>query len=69
MIKLRKVRHASERHEPGPVEWTCQWIQKGHWRTLYRGTEKQRKIWVRPGIKGPEGLPMKITHSVVSVER
>lgn len=43
----------------GPVEWSCRWRVREHWRTLKRGTPDERTVLVHEHIKGPEGLPIK----------
>lgn len=61
VILLRvKTSVGGESHEEREIEWTCQWIVRGHWRQQwYRHDEVHRAIWIRPYIKGPEDKPLK----------
>lgn len=62
VVMLRRRAHethaANEHNEP--VEWSCQWIVRGHWRQQYYPTLAQhRPKWIAPYIKGPEDRPLK----------
>lgn len=44
----------------GSVEWSCQWIVRGHWRQqFYPSTGERRPLWIMPYVKGPEEAPLK----------
>lgn len=45
--------------QSGPVEWSCRWRVREHWRTLHRGTPDERTVLVHEHIKGPAHLPIK----------
>lgn len=59
VITLRRPAHTAEPASGGTaaVEWRHRWVVRGYWRTRHRGEELIRPIWVRPHVKGPEGLP------------
>lgn len=59
VIRIRRLEHAPAA-EPGSVDWTCRWIVRGHWRRLADG----RQTYVKPYVKGPEGLPLRVTDRV-----
>lgn len=47
--------------EPQKVEWSCQWIVRGHWRDQwFPKTQTHRPIWILPYGKGPEAKPLKM---------
>lgn len=66
-VRLRRVHHSAS--TGGSREWSCQWAVRGHWRTLRRGTDRERKVWVSPYTKGPEDRPFRATTKIVSIER
>lgn len=41
-----------------PVHWTHRWIVRPHWRTLHRGTSKERHVYIRRHVKGPSNKPI-----------
>lgn len=60
VVTLRKFinRKFSSEHEE--VEWTCNWIVKGHWRQQwYASSNVHRPIWIFPYIKGDLDKPFK----------
>jgi len=69
------LRRQSDRHradaEGGPVEWSHQWIVRGHWRKqFYPKAGRNVPIFIAPYIKGPADKPMKAPNpTVFSVER
>jgi hypothetical protein len=56
VIRLRRQSHTAEEHHP--VDWSCRWIVRGHWRRLETG----RQVYVRPHVKGPDEMPLRVTH-------
>jgi hypothetical protein len=45
---------------PEVVEWTCQWIVRGHWRDQWFPAHgRHQPIWILPHVKGPEEKPLK----------
>jgi hypothetical protein len=50
----------------GLVEWTCQWLVRGHWRQqFYPSRMEHRPLWIEPYTKGPEDKPFKSPADVV----
>lgn len=76
MVHLRKdaadddgVVPSSDEH--GGAHWTCRWAQRGHLRKLHapRKSDGLRVVRVRAGIKGPRGLPLRLSPRVSVVDR
>ena len=69
VIRLRRARverDGAEAREDS-VEWTRQWIVRGHWRNQHYRTlgskddpQAHRQIWISPYVKGPEDKPLVI---------
>jgi hypothetical protein len=58
---LRRVKHpvTHERLADGAeVMWSHRWKVRGHQRVLHRGTDRERTVWVREYVKGPESAPL-----------
>lgn len=58
---LRRVKHAAkeERLVTGEtIMWSHRWRRRGHPRVLHRGTDKEKTVWVREHICGPESMPL-----------
>jgi len=58
---LRRVKHAAKEETlPGgeTIMWSHRWRRRGHTRTLHRGTEKEKTVWVREHICGPDSMPL-----------
>lgn len=63
VIRLRKTKSKTD-HET-EVEWSNQWIVRGHWRNQwYASIKTHRQIWINPFVKGPDDKPLKITKRV-----
>jgi hypothetical protein len=59
VIELRRREHqARETEDHADVEWSCQWIVRGHWHR-YRTKEGLQPRWVAPYVKGPADAPLK----------
>jgi hypothetical protein len=61
----RQVRLPAPPSEPEgeqhPVDWSCRWIVRGHWRNQwFPKTEEHRPMWILPYGKGPEEKPLKM---------
>lgn len=57
VIELRRREHVTRDEESHTdVEWSCQWLVRGHWRRLEEG---RRVVWVHPYRKGPEDKPLR----------
>lgn len=59
VVRLRRVYHPHQNDHDTPRDHDFRWWVAGHWRVLYRGLDKQRTVWVRPHIKGPDDKPVK----------
>ena len=70
IIKLRSVVHHGHKGQELPVEWSCQWLVRGHWRDQwFPSIAKNRTIWIRPYIKGPEDKPLRNPGRLFAVVR
>jgi len=69
VVALRRVAYRGEgRHRD--VEWTCQWIVRGHWRDQWYASQKHyRPKWIAPYVKGPEDKPLRNPGHVFAVIR
>lgn len=54
----RREHHPRDTDEHQDVEWSCQWIVRGHWHR-YRTKDGLQPRWVAPYVKGPEDRPLK----------
>ena len=62
IVQLRRREYIDEENsnKSNPVEWSCRWFVRGHWRNQYYKSENVHKpIWIDPYIKGPEDKPLK----------
>jgi hypothetical protein len=61
VVRLRRTDHLSSSPESSePVEWSCQWVVRGHWRQqFYPSKHANQPIWITPYVKGPEDKPLK----------
>lgn len=51
------------------VEWSCRWIVRGHWRNQYHGDGQNEPTYILPYVKGPDGLPIRLTEKVFAAVR
>jgi plasmid maintenance system killer protein len=59
VIELRrKETRGDERDDHQDVDWSCQWIVRGHWHR-YRTKDGLQPRWVNPYTKGPDDKPLK----------
>jgi hypothetical protein len=68
VIKLRRVERGEGKPEDqgGAVDWSCQWIVRGHWRSQWHPSlVRHQAKWIAPYIKGPEDKPLKPTRATV----
>jgi len=62
-------------HDPGAirhVDWSCTWLVRGHWRKAPHGgtfADGRARTWIRPYIKGPEGLPLRASDLLYKLRR
>lgn len=63
VVQLRRTanQNASREHSNEAVEWSCQWVVRGHWRQQACGPNhsERRPVFVLPYVKGPEDAPLK----------
>lgn len=72
VVVLRRADHqpAPPAGAPQPVEWSCQWLVRGHWRQqFYSSDNKHSPRWIAPYVKGPEDKPLKPSSTVFAVTR
>jgi hypothetical protein len=61
---LKNRHEQSDNHED--MEWSCQWIVRGHWRQQFYPTKHvNQPIWITPYVKGPEDKPLKPPRATV----
>lgn len=70
-IRHKKERSNSSSKKP-PVEYSVRWIVSGHWRWQWfkdeaTGEHIQKRIWINPHLKGPDGKPFKQTKRVYAL--
>lgn len=61
VVRFRKS-EARSRQIAGPldVEWSCQWLVRGHWRNQWHPRmQRHAPVWITPHIKGPADMPLK----------
>lgn len=71
VITLRRSVHNAGKSEGQLIEWSWQWIVRGHWRNqFFPSTGKHEPTFIRPYVKGPEDKPLKpITDPIYLVNR
>lgn len=61
VVRLRRVdsdRIAESQHD---IEWSCQWIVRGHWRHQWIPSQQRNELrWILPYVKGPSDKPLKM---------
>jgi hypothetical protein len=67
LVILRRKAYRAINEETGrTVEWSCQWLVRGHWRQQFFPSDgSNRPIWIAPYLKGPEGKPIRIASETV----
>lgn len=59
LVYLRRPRRESEPSDD-PVEWSCSWLVRGHWRQqFYPSEDRHRAIFIAPHVKGDPDKPLK----------
>ncbi len=53
------------------VEWSCQWLVRGHWRRLHdpRKSDGVQVVYIQPHAKGPQDKPFRAPRETVFVAR
>lgn len=61
IVTLRRRQYVNKKEGDGePVEWSCRWLVRGHWRRVRdKKTGEEKTVWVRGYIKGPSDKPFK----------
>lgn len=64
VVTLRRPEHQEAKPSATPrhIDWTCTWLVRGHHRKApHGGTFKdgRESTWIRPHLKGPDGLPLR----------
>lgn len=71
VVQLRRT----ARRETGPprkVDWACTWLVRGHPRVAPHGgtfADGRTETWVKPHIKGPEGMPFRASDLLYKLSR
>ena len=71
-IHVVRLRHVAYRGEGGDrdIQWTCQWIVRGHWRNQWHPSQKHHHPkWIAPYVKGPEDKPLRKPGRLFAVVR
>lgn len=71
VIALRR-RAPSDEHGEHTVEWSHQWVVRGHWRRQpckVEGEWTHRVIYINPYLKGPEDAPLLVRDRVNALVR
>lgn len=62
VVRLRRsVSDARAERGAEPVEWSCRWFVRGHWRqqACGQGLAERRPVFVLPYVKGPDDKPLR----------
>jgi hypothetical protein len=61
VVRFRKAEgRAHGGDSPHDVEWSCQWLVRGHWRNQWHPRmQRHAPVWITPHIKGPADMPLK----------
>lgn len=67
-VVLRKRQATARGPNESALEYSCQWLVKGHWRNQYYGkTDSHRPKFINPYLKGPEDKPFKVSPERIAV--
>lgn len=85
LLRKIAARPHEEDGEHQAIDWTCRWLVSGHWRHLSRYevtrhhalpgpggrclTCDEQITWIKPYIKGPDGLPLRATDKLYKLAR
>jgi hypothetical protein len=64
VITLRRPARAGGKPSATPklIDWSCTWLVRGHYRKAPHGgtyADGRERTWIRPHIKGPDGMPLR----------
>jgi hypothetical protein len=66
VVELRRRERVGPVAQPESVEWSCQWIVRGHWRQqFYPRQHGNHLLWITPHVKGPQDKPLKPPRATV----
>lgn len=65
IVTLRRAHHEAPGDEPSNVEWSCQWMVKGHWRKRAKKWGEGPPSYVTPHVKGPADKPFRAPRETV----
>jgi hypothetical protein len=73
-VRVIQLRHADPAHTTPPansrgVEWSCQWIVRGHWRMQPVKDGRREARWIMPYVKGPPDKPIRVRRRLFNVAR
>lgn len=74
-VSVIQLRSRALGQQPGhsEVEWSHQWLVRGHWRNQpckdTDGEWTTRLVWIHPYVKGPEDKPLLVRDHVYSLVR
>jgi hypothetical protein len=75
VVKLRRTKTIEHDEPAGPgrnIPWRYCWLVRGHWRRApNNGTfaDGREKVWIKPYIKGPGGMPLKVNDIIYKLQR
>lgn len=68
VCRVRRVeKPSSGNHSTG--HFSHRWGVRGHWRRIQRGTPKERAVWVRPHVKGPQDAEFVPKDNLITLAR
>lgn len=73
VVDIRHKRKSSKSSgEKSTIEYSVRWLVSGHWRWQWfkdesTGERVQKRIWINPHLKGPDGKPFKETKRVYAL--
>lgn len=72
VVTLRRTRHGEGEGQRRRVDWTCTWLVRGHYRSAPHGgtyADGRDRTWIKPHIKGPDGLPLRASDLIYKLAR
>jgi hypothetical protein len=74
VVKLRRTERSAAKPSATPkhIDWSCTWLVRGHNRKAPHGgtfADGRTETWVRPHLKGPDGLPLRTTDILYKLAR
>ena len=67
VIELRRRSRSQDIAEGNrDIEWSCQWVVRGHWRKQwYPAQQAHKPKYILPYVKGPDDKPLRVTAETV----